>query len=120
MIMRIALVYFLLALTAVFPVLRAEPPVAPASQPDPIVGKWRYWNGEGYRLVTLNEDGTATSSSGLHGTWKYVAGQEVERKYKIIFKDGFYTDEVTLSTNGKRLNGRNAKKQNLHGERIEQ
>jgi hypothetical protein len=113
--MKFSLALALLTLFMSVVSLKADPNSKPTEKPDPIVGKWRYFNGQ---IITLSDDGHAASSIGSTGTWKFVESPEVERKYTITFKEGLYVDEMVLSANGKRLTGKNVAKMRIWADRV--
>ena len=63
-----------------------------------ISGKWKWFNGA---EVTFYSNGAVDASNGAKGNWQYTG-----QVYVIKWTNG-WTDTVTLSTDGRRLNGKN-------------
>jgi len=68
---------------------------------DGISGKWKWFNGA---EVTFYSNGAADASNGAKGSWQCT--HPVGRVYVIKWTNG-WTDTLTLSTNGRRLSGKN-------------
>ena len=88
----------------------AEPQAAASNPPDPILGKW-IWLSK--HKVAIAKDGTASHSDGHQAKWKFLGNKEVERKYEFIWNEGIFIDNVRLSKDGKKLEGKSRK-----GERV--
>lgn len=81
----------------------APPPPRPAASPPPaktIVGTWQWLPKN--QIVTVNANGTCTSSFNNSGTWSSVGN----RTYQLKWKNG-YIDTMTLSGDGNSLTGHN-------------
>jgi hypothetical protein len=66
-----------------------------------ISGKWKWFNGA---EVTFYSNGAVDASNGAKGNWQCT--HSVGRVYVIKWTNG-WTDTLTLSTNGRRLSGKN-------------
>jgi hypothetical protein len=106
---------FLIALAVSTVSLSAQIPTPRATQSDPIVGEWRYFNST---LVQMTEDGQAVGPKN-RGTWEFLNNKETERKYIIKWDVGLFIDYLTLSRDGKRLSGKSAKGDRIFADRIE-
>jgi hypothetical protein len=84
---------------------------------DPIVGTWRWFNSS---LVTCRDDGSCESSNNSRGTWKKISSQSKDNNYEFKWDGGAYVDNVTLSTDGKKLTGKNQMGMEITGDRVEQ
>ena len=113
--MRLPLAVRLIAVISPFTFLSAEPIATPAPKPDPIVGKWRYFNGH---IVTITADGRLSSSIGPTGTWQFSNNKELERKYTLKWQDGLFNDELILSRDGNHLVGKNQKRDKVSADRV--
>ncbi|RYD71490.1 MAG: hypothetical protein EOP84_24800 [Verrucomicrobiaceae bacterium] len=69
---------------------------------DPIVGDWKWFTGE---VIKFNANGEAVSSKGHSGKWTRETARTGEYKYTISWKDGEFTDIVSLSRDRKQLAG---------------
>ncbi len=114
MMRRFALVALWCAVVLLVPSILAQLPAKDA--PDPILGKWRWI---AHRVVVFQTDGKISAAKGPQGTWEYVPDKAVERKYKLTWGGGAWVDTVTLSTDSKKLRGRNLNGKEISGERIE-
>lgn len=83
-----------------------------------IMGQWRWFNGctviinAGGSMVSLS-DGKIVSS----GKWKALVGA---RQYQLEWKEGGWVDKLTLSSDGKTLQGKNQHGGLVNGTRIVQ
>jgi hypothetical protein len=105
--MNIKLFALATILTSAAAFAQSEPGSTQKVAPDPITGDW-LWMGD--MLVSIDPDGKATNrSGGVSGTWKFLQNKEVERKYEITWNapDRIYIDRLTLSRDGKKLDGKN-------------
>ncbi len=73
---------------------------------EPVVGNW-LWRGD--VTVTLNADGTLTSGYGMKGNWTYLNNPEAERKYRLVWEQGKFIDEMVCSRDGQQAKVRNQK-----------
>ena len=93
---------------------------APAAKPavDPIVGNWVWGKND---FVTFRADHTADGNRRRGaGKWKYLENKEVERKYRVVWriKGGkIFIDELTLSRDGSRIDGKNQEGDKIVGHR---
>jgi hypothetical protein len=78
-----------------------------------IVGKWRWFDAQ---IVAVAADGTFTAGKGRRGIWKQREG--FARDYILVWDDGLFTDNITISPDGQKLSGRNNKKEKIKAERI--
>lgn len=79
-----------------------------------LVGRWRWFTGS---TVTINGNGTATSSAGSRGTWTRIGNKFI---FKWTTKKGnHYKDELELSDDGRRISGKNQMGTKISAERIE-
>jgi hypothetical protein len=77
----------------------------PDPKPDPIIGRWR-WSVNNY-LIDILSDGTMRGPGEVGtGVWKVIPTTTVERKYKLTWRGGDGVDTITLSPDGKKLNGK--------------
>ncbi len=77
---------------------------------DPLAGNW-LWRGGG--TATFNADGTMTAY-GMKGTWTFLNNPEVERKYRLVWEQGKFIDEMVCSRDGQQ-----AKVRNQYGDRFD-
>lgn len=83
-----------------------SPPPAPSAQaplPDPIEGRWSYFN---EHVTTLGPAGTVASDRGQRGRW--TVEDAAERKYRVAWDGGRWVDHLQLSPDGQRLRGVNS------------
>lgn len=76
--------------------------LSPVDQVQPqggIVGTWDWFNGS---TVIINSNGTMQSSGGNYGTWMRSGSQ-----YILRWRNGGWVDTLTLSIDGRRLEGTN-------------
>jgi len=87
------------------PALAAPPPVVEATpaQPDPIEGRWSYFN---VHVTTLGPAGTVASDRGQRGRW--TVEDAAQRKYRVAWDGGRWVDHLQLSADGQRLRGVNS------------
>lgn len=85
------------------------------SKADPIVGEWKWFNGT--RLF-ITADGQFTSSAGK-GVWEFSKNKEIERKYVLTWEGGLFADFLTLSRDGKHLEGKSAAGQKVTGDKAD-
>jgi hypothetical protein len=86
-----------------------------AGASDPLEGKWHYFNDH---VVTIHPGGIVTSSKGVTGKWVYLKNPEVERKYRIQWDANLFVDTITLSRDGKKLEGKNNKGDRVGATRV--
>jgi hypothetical protein len=99
--------------------LAADAPRAQEKKPDPIIGRWR-WSVNNYLIDILN-DGTMKGPREVGtGVWKVIPTSTVERKYKLTWRGGDGVDTITLSADGKKLNGKALDGFKFTAERVEQ
>ena len=55
---------------------------------------------------------------GTRAKWKFVGNKEVERKYEFIWNEGIFIDNVRLSKDGKKLEGKSKKGERVWAERV--
>ncbi len=97
-------------------VLPANAQSPAAKDADPIVGKWRWTDKQ---IVECKADQTFTAQPTRRGgTWKFVPGTTVERKYTFTWDDGLYVDSLVLSRDAKSLKGKNQDGKAISGTRI--
>ena len=70
---------------------------------DPIVGNW-IWPGPYF--VTVSADGTAVNKQGDKATWTFINDKVVERKYRFLWHEGVFIQNLTLSKDMKTLEGK--------------
>jgi len=90
----------ILAVMASFVACTFAEPTPKAEAPDPIVGNWVWIHDD---LVTINADGTASSTQGLRATWKFLDNKQVERKYEFIWNGGVLRISLPLPTMERRF-----------------
>ena len=84
---------------------------------DPLVGEW-IWQGNA--KVVVHPDGTAENKRNHdQGTWKFLQNKELERKYEFYWqsKGRIFVDRLTLSRDGKNLEGRNQQSKRVSAKR---
>lgn len=82
-----------------------------ASAPDPIVGKWRWFNPI---VVDIEPDGTFKVGDTFRGQWKKVK----ERRYILRWDGGLHEDSLTLSSKGQTFKGSNKQRVHVSAERV--
>jgi hypothetical protein len=82
-----------------------------ASTPEPVVGKWRWFNAI---VVDIDPDGTFKVGDNLRGQWK----KGKDRQYILRWDEGLHEDTLTISSNGQTLKGRNKQRVRVSAERI--
>ena len=107
-------IFFCLAtIGAVAPSLSAEP----AKDKNPIIGRWR-WIGK--QIVTCHEDGSMTvTPTNRKGRWRSLQSETVERKYELMWDEGLYVDQLTMSKDSKSLKGKNQNGEKIEATKIE-
>jgi hypothetical protein len=95
----------------------------PTSKPDPIVGEW-IWNDN--MDITVNADGTVNQrgdgAAKWSAKWRLLESRSVERKYEFNWtrpNGSNIIDTLTLSSDGKKLEGKNQQKHRVGGRRVE-
>jgi hypothetical protein len=84
---------------------------------DPIVGTW-LWHGS--NLVTIHSDGRAESKLGEAGRWRFLEKKELERKYEFTWGQGVMIQQMRLSKNGQKLEGKEKDGSRVWAERAAQ
>src|SRR5687768_16575071 len=75
----------------------------PGTKPDAIIGRWR-WSVNNY-LIDILSDGTTKGPREVGtGVWKAIP--TVDRMYQLTWRGGDGVDTITLSADGKKLNGK--------------
>ena len=90
----------------------AQTPDTKQAPPDPIVGRWLWFNNETKIFLA---DGTA-SGQGAQGTWKQI-GKSTPPKYEFTWNQKF-VDTLYLKGNGKELTGKNQQGKKISAQRI--
>ena len=88
---------------------------APAAQPDPIIGEWR-WSSNVVVKITAD---AKISCPTMGGTWEFTNNKEIERKYVLKWDKDLLIDSVALSRDGKRLAGKNSSGVRVTAEKID-
>lgn len=87
-----------------------------AKESDPIVGKWRWTDKQ---VVECKADLTFVASPTKRcGTWKFVPGTTVERKYAFTWDDGLFVDSLMMSRDEKTLKGKNQEGKSISATKI--
>jgi predicted Ser/Thr protein kinase len=92
--------------------IKVDPDPAHPWAKDPIVGTWHYTGGEEFKLSAT---GSATSEKDAGGGWTLISGDDKKQVYKIWWKDNW--EEMTLSVDGRHLDGKNLEKKPVHASR---
>lgn len=77
-----------------------------------IVGQWRWFNAQ---IVTINADGTLRGEKGGTGKWN-ARGTRV---YSLIWDKPSWEDTLTISKDGRNLNGRNQGGVSVSGSKVQ-
>ena len=96
----------------VMTLLLAVPAVAQENRCGEIMGTWKWFVGP---ELIIKADHTFNNGENS-GTWEVT--NAAERKYTFRWDVGGFVDEVTLSKDGRKLNGTNNQKNNVAGERV--
>ena len=121
----LAMAVLISSIVALAPDVQAQAPGKGSSPPsssvkkkvDPVVGKWRWFNGT---VVTILADGTFSNNKGLKGTW-VVFGDDSARKYVLNWgRKGKWVDTLTLKQYDRELSGQNKAGDKVFGTRIEE
>ena len=89
---------------------------SPAAKEDPIVGKWRWTDKQ---IVECKADHTFSASPTKRaGTWKFVPGTTVERKYTFTWDEGLFVDTLMMSRDEKALKGKNQEGKPVSGTKV--
>ena len=85
------------------------------AEADPIQGRWHYFNDH---VLTISSGGNMTSNKGATGNWVFLKNPEVERKYRMQWEGNPLVDTMTLSRDGKKLEGKNNKGSRVWATRV--
>jgi hypothetical protein len=109
---RFAVLLTILCACTIHPSLASE-----VTKPDPVVGRW-VWMGNGD--VTVNANGTCQLRGAHGGTWTFQNNKEVERKYVFTWtpRGRIYIDQLRLSADGKKLEGKNQQNHRVWATRV--